>query len=56
MDLIDLFSPGAGGRIAPSSMDAVIALGLVAAAIAAIGVTMLAAIAVVAGVVRRWHR
>jgi hypothetical protein len=56
MDILEVFELGAGDRIVPSSMDGIVAFGLLAAAIAAIGVTVLTAIAVVAGVVRRWRR
>ena len=56
MDILDVLELGAADRIVPSSMDGVVTFGLLAAAIAAIGVTVLTAIAVVAGVMRRWRR
>jgi hypothetical protein len=56
MDLFEAFERGGGDRIVPSSMDGIVAFGLAAAAIAVVGVTVLTAIAVAAGVVRRWRR
>ena len=42
--------------IVPSSMDGVVLLGLAAGAVAVAGTVTIVVIAIVAGVVRRWHR
>ena len=43
-------------RLAPSSMDGIVLLGLVAGAVTAVGAVAILVIAIVAGVMRRWHR
>jgi hypothetical protein len=43
-------------RIAPSSMDVIVLFGLAAAAVTAVGAMTILVIAIVAGVMRRWHR
>jgi hypothetical protein len=45
-----------GQTIVPSSMDGVVLLGLAAAAVTAAGTVTIVVIAIVAGVMRRWHR
>ena len=47
---------GSTDRIVPSSMDGILAFGIGAAVVAAIGIGLIVVIAVVAGVMRRWHR
>ena len=43
-------------RLAPSSMDGIVLLGLLAAAVTAVGAVTIVVIAISAGVMRRWHR
>jgi hypothetical protein len=43
-------------RLAPSSMDGIVLFGLLAAAVTVIGALTILLIAIIAGVMRRWHR
>lgn len=52
MDIVDASTE----RLVPPSMDAVVAFGTAAAVVATVGMALIVVIAVVAGVMRRWHR
>lgn len=43
-------------RIVPGSMDGIVAFGLAAAVVTLAGTMLIGGIALVAGVLRRWHR
>ncbi|HEX2767049.1 MAG TPA: hypothetical protein VHR55_10505 [Candidatus Limnocylindria bacterium] len=52
LDAIERFTES----IVPSSMDGIVLLGIAAAAVAVTGTVTIVVIAIVAGVMRRWHR